>query len=695
MHINSKNILKLIIILVLIVIYKNVKSQSGTEVILQAYNWESCQNGWWTTLNSKVSDISLSGIDVVWLPPASKSADCQGFRPTEYYNINNSYGSQAQLQTLISSFHSKNIKVLADIVVNHREGSGSCQAFYNPDWGNWSICNNDAECPGSGAADTGEGFSAGRDLDHTNTGVQDGIKWMLKGILKDQIGFDGWRYDYSKGYSGQYVGIYNQASSPFMSVGEYWKPMNYNVFNLLYDQNSHRQEIQSWITATNNTSCAFDFTTKGMLQEAVQYSRFSYLKDTEGKPTGLIGINPSKAVTFIDNHDTGGSQNHWPFHGDTKDQALKELRVTMGYAYILTHPGIPCIFWDHLYSWGTATVIKGLIEIRRKNGINSSSTLTIEKAVDNDCYAAVITGTKGKIAVKIGPGSWSPSGNWISVTKGTNYEVWEYNPNVNIPGLNISPTGGTYIGGTTVTLTANGTNPPFSIYYTTDGSTPTTSSTKVTSGSKINIINNTILKAFVVDAVNTPSAIITNTYITKESGFRVYFKKPITWTEAHIHAWGPAPDYTSLTGSWPGPVMTDAGNGWYSYYFPSSPIVNLIFNNGMSGTDEIKTKDITDISSEIWYDFDKGIVTGVPDIQLNENDLEVYPNPVTDILNVRSEKDFTSLSIHNLLGEKIRLIENISTSQLNIDVGDLAPGFYYISFSIKRGDESIRKFVKR
>lgn len=32
------------------------------------------------------------------------------------------------------------------------------------------------------------------------------------------VGFDGWRYDYVKGFNGSYVGIYNNATSPYFSV---------------------------------------------------------------------------------------------------------------------------------------------------------------------------------------------------------------------------------------------------------------------------------------------------------------------------------------------------------------------------------------------------------------------------------------------------------------------------------------------
>ena len=41
------------------------------------------------------------------------------------------------------------------------------------------------------------------------------------------------------------------------------------------------------------------------LQEAVKNCEYWRLIDEEGKPPGLLGWWPSKATTFIDNHDTG------------------------------------------------------------------------------------------------------------------------------------------------------------------------------------------------------------------------------------------------------------------------------------------------------------------------------------------------------------------------------------------------------
>ena len=39
----------------------------------------------------------------------------------------------------------------------------------------------------------------------------------------------------------------------------------------------------------------------------------------------------------------GSTQQHWPF----PSQLLQQ-----GYAYILTHPGTPCVFYDHLWADG-------------------------------------------------------------------------------------------------------------------------------------------------------------------------------------------------------------------------------------------------------------------------------------------------------------------------------------------------------
>ncbi len=230
------------------------------------------------------------------------------------------------------------------------------------------------------------------------------ITWLNWLKNPANAGFDGWRYDYVRGFSGYYNKVYNDGSSPDFTVGELWDNLDLN------NVNAHRQQITNWIDATEGKSAAFDFTTKGVLQAAVnnEYWRLSI----NNAPPGVIGWWPSRAVTFVDNHDTGSSQNYWPFPGG---------KVMQGYAYILTHPGVPSVFWDHYFDWGLKAPIDALMKVRQDNGLHSESPVSIQRAEWN-VYAAIID---GKVAMKIGPGSWSPGAGWTLRASGNDYAVWD------------------------------------------------------------------------------------------------------------------------------------------------------------------------------------------------------------------------------------------------------------------------------
>jgi alpha-amylase len=189
---------------------------------------------------------------------------------------------------------------------------------------------------------------------------------------------------------------------------------------LCYNQDPHRNNIVNWINSiwpnyisVNEAPDAFDFTTKGILQTAIKRNEFWRLMDQQQKASGLIGIMPQKAITFIDNHDTGSTQAHWPF-GDRE-------QVMQGYAYILTHPGTPCVFWDHYFDWGLKEDIKKLNRLRQSIDIKPTSKLYIQDA-SFGLYAAFID---DKIAMKIGPRSWNPDLNaWELYHSGHNWAVW-------------------------------------------------------------------------------------------------------------------------------------------------------------------------------------------------------------------------------------------------------------------------------
>lgn len=391
---------------------EQTKSNSKA-ILMQGFHWNSHKNNHYVDLKNKATNIKNLGITHVWFPPPSDAGSAEGYLPRQLNNLNSNYGSTSQLRDAISALNSKGVKAVADIVVNHRVGTSNWADFTNPTWGSWAVTRDDEWGQGTGNWDTGDGYSAARDLDHTNNGVRDGIKSWMNNNLKG-VGFSGWRFDYSKGYSAYYAGDYQRATNGDFCVGEIWTNLYY------HDVDSHRKQLMNYVDGTNGSCGAFDFTTKGLLNQALRYDEYYRLRDYNGKPAGGIGWWPQKMVTFVDNHDTGPSencgagQNHWAVPCD---------KVMVGYAYILTHPGIPTVYYPHVYNWNLRSQIKALIDIRKSQGIGATSSVNIQRA-DYGVYAAIIN---GNTAVKVGPYDWSPGSGWTLTTYGNQYAVWKKN----------------------------------------------------------------------------------------------------------------------------------------------------------------------------------------------------------------------------------------------------------------------------
>ena len=574
---------------------------NGREVMIQGFHWTTdvSTTKWYDVVKNNAANLQNAGFDAIWLPPPSKSTGGMGYIPTVWYDLNNAQGTQAQLVSLITELHNKNIKVLADIVVNHRGGTLGWYDFSTPSWNTpaqtWSICSN-SNISASGQKGTGNPdydpaqaglkspgttglFTAARDLDHSNVEVRNGIKtWML--WLKNEIGFDGWRYDFVHGFDGKYIKEYNDATSPYFSVGELLE--------------GDRNRIVKWLDYTKagtNTasSTAFDFATKSALQNAFNDNNLSYLKDGSGKASGLIGVWPDKAVTMLDNHDTGPvpyGQDLWIFPGS---------KVLNGYAYILTHPGTPMVWWPHYFDWGIRTEIDKMIKLRKDNLLSSTSTLNIVAATNN-LYAAIID---DKVAMKLGSDNWSPSGTgWTLKISGNNFAIWDKLGAVDVPSITVSQVGGFFTTGTTVSTTLTANNSTSTIYYTLDGTTPTIASPSAVGSVTLSINATKTLNAFVRNTAGVNSTIRTETYtFGTQPTFTVYFKKPANWNAAvKVYYWSPTG--TAPVVAWPGVSMTKDCGDWYSYTFPSTVSAsNLLFNDGT-----LKTADLTATAGIRYYD---------------------------------------------------------------------------------------------
>lgn len=390
----------------------------GRDILLQGFHWHShagaagpagSARSWYRIVADAAPAIHAAGFSWVWLPPPSDSLAPEGYIPRRWHVLDSAYGSEAELRSAIRALGP--VKAMADVVLNHRVGVATpLDDFADPPFpdNRAAIVADDESGVGTGNPDTGERHPAGRDLDHTNPGVRATVKDYLRRLRA--VGFRGWRYDLAKGYHGRFVGEYNEASEPELSVGEFF--------------DGDRNQIVGWLRGCRGRSTAFDFPTRYVLYEACQSDDYARLRTVLGRwmaPAGLMGLWPSRAVTFLDNHDTeyrretehsyDGKTRH--FNGDT---------VSQGYAYLLTHPGIPCVFWPHYFDWGRPTRhrIDLLIRVRKSARLHARSSVNIHEA-GRDLYAATVD---ERVAMKLGGRDWSPGPGWHLAVDGEKFAVW-------------------------------------------------------------------------------------------------------------------------------------------------------------------------------------------------------------------------------------------------------------------------------
>ncbi len=555
------------------------------DVMLQAFYWNSHSETKWATLTSQADEIG-STFTLVWLPPASAAegggSSNMGYHPYQWPNLSSSWGNKSTLTALIQALHNKNCKVIADIVANHHAGNNACCSFPTETFGSYGsfqfdasqITQDDESGSGTGAKDAGYGewqcgssggYCAARDLDHSNSNVQNHVIAYLK-WMKNDIGYDGWRYDLVKGYLGKYTKMYNEAAGAYMSVGEYYDA-NYDA-------------LLNWVKETSYTSMVFDFAFHNAMVEwggGSDYSKLSWLDGSTPRPAGLCHAAASRkyAVTFIDNHDTDEkhTDGNWPYRGDWEKAN----------AVMLAAPGIPCVFWRHWVA--CKDNIKKMVAARRAAGIHSESDVVVNNT--NGYYQATATGKKGKLICFVGSGWSAPSGYTLACSG----NGWAYYTDVVVPTnpvVTMTPAGG-YVGqGGTVTLTTTkGT-----IYYTTDGTTPSASSTPYSSPISITV-NNTTIKAIAIDG-STKSDIVSGTFLTeKPAGLTVQFKAPSSWSAVALYVWDA--NENKILGEWPGKTLTKSGD-YYTYTITESDVrpLNIIFNDNNNGHQTVDLSASTD-----------------------------------------------------------------------------------------------------
>ena len=475
-----KAFIRVWVVLFCLVSATQVLAQAGFDdgrVMLQGFYWESHRHGhadddpnferfgdklWYQIVKEKTPEIRDARFDLIWLPPPSDAGKISaGYNPRQYWNLNNSYGDQDLHQAMLKQLWQNGVEPVADIVINHRDGDNWTD-FKNPDWGLNTITRydeaftdtdspkydtpisqrgNDEEKPTEYTSHGGTtyGYGSFRDLDHTNPQVRrDVIKYLLQ--LKS-FGYRGWRYDMVHGYHAKRLANYNKRTQPTFSVGEYDWEKHAEQRGWVYYSSTNPETDATEIL--KHSSCVFDFTTNWTLKDNKGNYRAWYGFDNG---TGMMGDTTDglpwkqRSVTFLENHDSGyrTDPNNNPEHDHERDSFLNGWEVEQGYAYILTHPGIPTVYWKHYFDWGSQlqSRIKALINARKVADVHSGSPLYIQQnAKSAGVYGAMVEGRRGKLYVRIGGSDddWNPSksnyANYREYAYGDGWKVW-----VELPG---------------------------------------------------------------------------------------------------------------------------------------------------------------------------------------------------------------------------------------------------------------------
>jgi alpha-amylase len=370
-------------------------------VMLQAFYWdcpreENKEFHWWDHVCRQVPSLAKVGFTALWLPPVHKAANfngaSMGYDPYDYYDLGEFdqkgtiptwFGTKSQLLDLIQAAHGHGLSLIADVVINHNSGADAQEI--NPITGQprWTLFNPKSEkfqrnweCFHPCMYESWDEMTFGDmpDLSHRNPYVYAELLKLARWLI-EEVGFDGFRYDFVKGYGANTITAfqeyrYMRDGKPFVPYGvaEFW---------------DNAQAIESWVDLANFSSSnpvdAFDFPLREMLKSLCDQYGFG-LSNLATWDT-VLRKQPQTTVTFVENHDLRDEGR--PIVNDK----------LLAYSYILTHEGYPCVFWHDYFNYNlalqdTPNGIAALVQAHEKYAGGATDILY----VDEDLYIMARTG---------------------------------------------------------------------------------------------------------------------------------------------------------------------------------------------------------------------------------------------------------------------------------------------------------------
>ena len=383
--------------------------------IMQYFEWYmECNQNLWNKITENAENLAKIGITALWLPPAFKGIGGKyevGYGVYDLYDlgefdqkgtIKTKYGSKDEYINCIKALKQAGIETYADIVLNHKMGADKLQTIpaTKVDWGNHNIELSGQEIVRVATKFTFPGrkhkysdfewnwthfdgidyddkskehaifkfkdkswdysvdeefgnfdYLMGADIDFTNDEViEECYKWA-KWYL-EETGIDGFRLDAVKHINSDFYKnfikkIKQNLRPNLFSVGEYWS--------------TDISRLHRYITETEGQISLFDVPLHYNFHSAAydeNYDLSNILNNT------LMKENPSKAVTFVDNHDTQPGQSLESFINNW-------FKIPAYSIILLREEGYPCVFYGDYYGISKDSIepvheLKTLINLRKE-----------------------------------------------------------------------------------------------------------------------------------------------------------------------------------------------------------------------------------------------------------------------------------------------------------------------------------------
>lgn len=362
-------------------------------VIMQYFEWylETNQN-LWNDISKNAEKLARIGITALWLPPAYKGTggkDEVGYGVYDLYDlgefdqkgtIKTKYGSKEEYINCILTLKQVGIESYADIVLNHKMGADMLQTIpaEKVDWGNHNEIVSGKEIvrvatkfnfPGrkkkysdfewnwthfdgidyndktkehaifkfinkEWANEVDEEFGnfdylMGADIDFQNEEVREELlkwgKWYIETTDVDGFRLDAVKHINADFYEQWLKELRKDLKEELFAVGEYWS--------------GDVSKLHRYITETNGETSLFDVPLHYNFYNASREENYNL---TQILDKTLMKENPSKAVTFVDNHDTQPEQS-------LQSYVERWFKLPAYSIILLRDEGYPCVFYGDFY----------------------------------------------------------------------------------------------------------------------------------------------------------------------------------------------------------------------------------------------------------------------------------------------------------------------------------------------------------